>query len=227
MPSPFALQDDASLDDPLPERPEPLLGAWLEEAMARRPVPNPLAMGLATLGLEGNPTSRMVICRGYDLEAGWLVFYTDRRSAKGEELARHPRAAALFHWDALARQVRIEGPVTEAPDEQSEAYFLGRPLDHQLASTVSEQSRAVASRAELVRRMDEAAAHRRLDLADPKAEPLPRPSFWGGYRVWIERLELWVGQPGRVHDRALWTRRLFAKGDGFAGEPWRVERLQP
>ena len=227
MPSPFARRDDPSLADPLPECPEPLLGAWLEEAMQKRPVPNPLAMGLATLGVDGNPTSRMVICRGYDLEAGWLVFYTDRRSAKGEELARHPRAAALLHWDALQRQVRIEGPVTEAPEEQSDAYFRSRPLDHQLAASVSEQSRPVASRAELVARMDQALVERGIDLSDPNSGPLPRPSFWGGYRLWIERLELWLGQPGRVHDRALWTRKLTPRAEGFAAGAWRIERLQP
>lgn len=227
MPSPFARRADDSLADPLPRDPLPLLRRWLDDAQQRAGLRNPLAMALATRDRDGAPSARMVICRGFDLERGWLVFYTDRRSPKGEQLAAHPRAALLFHWEPLERQVRIEGPVVDSPDAESDAYFAGRPRDAQVAAWTSEQSRPIASRDLLVERLEETRARRGVDLGDPATPPLPRPPFWGGYRVWIATLELWVGQPGRVHDRGCWRRELVADDDGFAPGPWRAERLQP
>jgi pyridoxamine 5'-phosphate oxidase len=204
------------LPEPLPPDPLPLVAAWMAEAAAR--LRNSTSMALATVDPDGRPTARMVICRGFDATAGWLVFYTDRDSDKGAALAAHPHAAVIFHWDVFERQVRIEGPVTQAPDADSDAYWASRPLDARVAASASEQSRPLASRAALLARVAELAQ---------QAGPMPRPKRWGGYRVWAERVELWVGQPARIHDRGRWTRALTADGDGFAGGRWSATRLMP
>ena len=185
------------LPEPLPADPLPLVAAWLAEATAS--TRNATAMALATVDPDGRPSARMVICRGFDARDGWLVFYTDRESAKGRALAAHPYASLVFHWDVFERQIRIDGPVTLAPDADSDAYWATRPADARLAAIASAQSRPLAS----------------------------RPSRWGGYRVWAERVELWVGQPARAHDRALWTRTLTRASDGFRGSAWHATRLQP
>ena len=207
----------ALLPEPLPDDPLPLLQDWLAAAdgISR----NPTAMTLATVGEDGRPSARMVICRGFDARAGALVFYTDRESVKGRTLAAHPRAALVFHWDALERQIRIEGPVTMVSDAESDAYWNTRPLEARIAAVASNQSRPLASRAALLAKVD---AIRRRSGAG-----VSRPPRWGGYRVWAERVELWAGQPARVHDRALWSRRLDSSGDGFAAGPWSGTRLEP
>ncbi|HEY7205808.1 MAG TPA: pyridoxamine 5'-phosphate oxidase [Methylomirabilota bacterium] len=205
------------LPEPLPEDPLPLAARWLDEA--GRVMKSATAMALATVDGEGRPGVRMVICRGLDVTEGWLVFYTDRDSVKGRALEKHPQAAAVFHWDRLERQIRVEGPVTHAPEADSDRYWRTRPLDARLAAVASEQSRPLATRAELLARIETARrAH---------GESVPRPARWGGYRVWAERVELWAGQPGRAHDRAVWTRALRATDRGFSGGAWRATRLQP
>jgi pyridoxamine 5'-phosphate oxidase len=203
------------LPDSLPDDPLPLVQAWLDEATAA--ARNATAMTLATVTPDGRPAARMVICRGFDARAGWLVFYTDRESDKGRDLAPSGRAALVFHWDAFERQVRIDGPVTLASDADSDRYWATRPREARVAATASRQSQPLGSRAELLSRVAAAGA-----LAE-----VPRPPRWGGYRVWCERVELWVGQPARVHDRARWTRTLAPAADGYAGGPWRATRLMP
>jgi pyridoxamine 5'-phosphate oxidase len=206
-----------ALPEPLPDDPLPLVERWIAEATAS--VRNATAMALATVEPNGRPSARMVICRGFDAAAGWFVFYTDRASLKGYALEVHPQAALVFHWDALERQIRVEGPVTAAPAADADAYWNSRPADARLAAIASEQSRPLASRAALVAKLEEAARRH--------ADEIPRPERWGGYRVWAERVELWVGQPARLHDRALWTRRLERAATGFSGGPWSSTRLQP
>jgi pyridoxamine 5'-phosphate oxidase len=205
------------LPEPLPENPLPVLASWLAEASAA--IRNAGAMTLATVTPDGPPPARMVICRGLDAQAGWLVFYTDRESAKGAALAAHPRAALVFHWDLFERQVRVEGPVTVSPDAESDAYWATRPLEARVAAVASAQSRPIASRAELLARVEAAARGRDGEVS--------RPVRWGGYRVWAERVELWVGQPARIHDRAAWTRALTREGAEFMGGAWTATRLQP
>jgi pyridoxamine 5'-phosphate oxidase len=206
-----------SLPEPLPDDPLPLLEAWLAEASAASR--NATAMTLATVTSDGRPAARMVICRGLDARAGWLVFYTDRESEKGHELTKNARAAVVFHWAAFERQIRVEGPVTRAPDADSDRYWATRPRDARVAAVASQQSQPVRSRAELLARVAE---------ADRPGDEVPRPSRWGGYRVWAERVELWVGQPARVHDRARWTRTLTPSGaDSYGGGPWQATRLMP
>ena len=175
-------------------------------------------MTLATVERDGRPSARMVLCRGFDARAGWVVFYTDRESLKGQALDLNPRAALVFHWDAHERQVRVDGPVTLAPDSDCDAYWKSRPPDARVAASASNQSRPIESRAAFLAKIEE---------EKRSAGDLPRPKRWGGYRVWAERVELWVGQPARAHDRALWTRSLTPNDAGFSGGPWRSTRLQP
>ena len=205
------------LPETLPADPLPLAARWLDEA--GRVMKSATAMALATVDDEGRPGARMVICRGFDVAEGWLVFYTDRDSVKGRSLEQHPRAAVVFHWDVLERQIRVEGPVTHAPAADSDRYWSTRPLDARLAATASEQSRPLGSRAEFLARIE---AVRR-----EHGGSVPRPARWGGYRVWAERVELWAGQPARAHDRAVWWRALKTSETGFTGGSWRATRLQP
>jgi pyridoxamine 5'-phosphate oxidase len=205
------------LPEVLPADPLPLAARWIGDAAAA--VKSATAMALATVDGAGRPGVRMVICRGFDAVAGSLVFYTDRESAKGAALERNPRAAAVFHWDVFERQIRVEGPVTHVPEAESDRYWGTRPLDARLAAAASAQSRPIASRAVFLGQIE---AARRAH-----GEAVPRPARWGGYRIWAERVELWVGQPGRAHDRAAWTRALQPTGAGFTGGSWSGTRLQP
>ncbi len=207
----------APLPEPLPQDPLLLVERWIAEASGV--VKSAGAMTLATVDPDGRPSARMVICRGLDVQAGWLVFYTDRQSRKGRALAALPRAALVFHWEALERQIRLEGPVTPAPEADSDAYWNTRPLEARIVAIASDQSRPLASRQTLLARVEETA--RRFGALPP------RPERWGGYRVWAEQVELWAGQPARLHDRVLWTRTLEPACDGFAGGPWSAIRLQP
>jgi pyridoxamine 5'-phosphate oxidase len=206
------------LPDTLPADPMPLVAAWLAEAA--KSARNSTAMTLATVGADGRPAARMVICRGFDATAGAFVFYTDRDSDKGAELAARPWAALVFHWDVVERQIRVAGPVTDVADIESDRYWASRPPDARAAAAASDQSRPLGSRAELLARIADV-------TAGARDGEIARPKRWGGYRVWAERVELWVGQPGRAHDRARWMRPLTRDGDGFAGGAWSGTRLMP
>ena len=217
----------------LPAEPWSLLEAWLEDAQKLAVQPNPLAMTLASVDPDGRPSARQVICRGFDLEQGWLVFYTDLRSRKGRALEANPYAALVFHWDPLQRQIRIEGPVTPHPESDSDAYFAARPLDAQMSAWASAQSEPIDSRDALLEKMEQVEQRFGVRAMERGVQPLtslPRPPYWGGYRVWAERVELWVGLSGRAHDRGLWTRLLQRSEDGdpaYVGGAWQVTRLQP
>jgi len=179
-------------------------------------------MTFASVAADGRPSARMVLCRGYDDKDGFVVFYTDRRSRKGLELEAKSYGAAIFHWDSLQRQIRLEGPVTLSPDEESDAYFGSRPRLSQIAAWASHQSQSLESRHALLDKL--AAEEQRFE----NVPHVPRPPFWGGYRLYIEQAELWVGSEGRAHDRGLWTRQLKSAADGsWAGGEWTVGRLQP
>jgi pyridoxamine 5'-phosphate oxidase len=206
-----------ALPEPLPENPLPLVERWITEALAS--IRNATAMTLAAVDPDNRPSARMVICRGFDAAAGWLVFYTDRESPKGLALETHPRASVVFYWEPLDRQIRVDGPVTLAPDSDSDAYWNSRPAEARLAAIASAQSRPISSRAALVAKLE--------DVRNQFPGEIPRPKRWGGYRVWAERVELWVSQPARLHDRAMWVRPLEPAGDGFTGGRWRSTRLQP
>jgi pyridoxamine 5'-phosphate oxidase len=176
----------------------------------------------------------VVLCKDIVPEPGYVVFYTNYRSSKGRQLQDNPRAAAVMHWDALHRQVRIEGVVTQAPASDSDAYFASRSWDKRVGAWASEQSAPIASRAALVAKVA-AEAHRlgapvpgTPGVKDDLEIGIARPAHWGGYRLWADAVELWSEGAARIHDRALWTRRLEATRDSaFSTGAWSVTRLQP
>jgi pyridoxamine 5'-phosphate oxidase len=176
-----------------------LFDDWFAEAKASEPN-DAEAMALATADARGRPSVRMVLLKGHG-PAGF-VFYTNEESAKGAQLAANPRAALLFHWKSLRRQVRIEGPVERVAAADADAYFASRSRDSQLGAWASDQSRPLDSRATFERRFKE--MQQRFEGAD-----VPRPPHWGGYRVLPERIEFWSDRPHRLHER-----RLFERQDG-------------
>jgi pyridoxamine 5'-phosphate oxidase len=223
------------LPEPLPGDPLPLFHEWFAEASDREIAPNPNAMSLATVDADGTPSSRIVLCNRIDLERGYMVFFTNRASRKGRAIEHNRAVAACFHWDVLDRQVRVEGLATLSPESESDRYFAGRGTAKALAAWASEQSKPIESRRALLERVDETVKRFGYDLQTGQpigqAKPLDRPPHWGGYRVWIRSIELWKGNPSRMHDRAVWTRTLtpaVVDGvDGYEGGPWSATRLQP
>lgn len=183
-------------------------GKWFAEAQAAA-VDEPNAMVLATATPGGVPSARVVLLKGFD-EQGF-TFFTDYRSAKGMELDANPRAALVFHWSELERQVRIAGTVTRTSAEESALYFQGRPLGSRLGAWVSHQSRVIASREVLEAGLRE--AERRFEGDD-----VPLPPHWGGYRLLPTTLEFWQGRESRLHDRIRYAREVGG---------WRIERLSP
>jgi pyridoxamine 5'-phosphate oxidase len=221
------------LPEILPPDPLVVLKEWMAESWERKLQPNPNAMVLATSEADGRPSARVVLCKEIVAQPGYLVFFTNYLSRKGQQLARNPRAAAVIHWDALHRQVRIEGPVVQAPSIDSDAYFASRPWQSRVGAWASQQSQPVASREILRKAVASTAA--RFGVPDPTQaqddageHTIPRPPHWGGYRLWADSVELWVEGEGRIHDRARWTRELEPRTDGLCGAgPWSATRLQP
>lgn len=203
----------------LPGDPMPLFAQWFEGAREARSQPNPDSMALATVGPDGRPSVRIVLCKKLVQHPGYAVFFTNYQSRKGAELTAFPHAAAVFHWDAHGRQVRIEGPVVRSPDDESDEYFAGRALDSRIGAWASQQSQVLDSRTTLLKRVAVEAAR--------FGPQVPRPPHWGGYRLWPESMELWIEGPFRVHDRARWTRELEPDGAGYQPGPWSATRLYP
>jgi pyridoxamine 5'-phosphate oxidase len=221
-------QDAWLARDPLPADPMPIAVRWLEQAFAAGLQRNPHAIALATLDAEGAPAVRMVLCKALEPLPGGLVFYTDRASSKGSDLARLARAAAVFHFERQGRQLRVSGPIRPTSDEESDAYFASRPLDAQVGAWASSQSAPLETRATLEAEMQRVARRFGASLETGHCpEPIPRPANWGGYRLFAECLELWHSRPGRVHDRAEWRRTLVPRDAGVEAGPWSVRRLQP
>lgn len=218
---------DPFLPEPLPDNPLPLFVAWFDEARQRALQPNPDAMVLATVGATAHPAARVVLCKQLAAQDGFIVFYSNQQSRKGRELAAQPRAAAVFHWDHLHRQVRIEGPVVDSPASESDAYFASRALPSRIGAWSSPQSEPLVSRAALAAQVQATAQRFGVDGTSADAI-IPRPPHWGGQRLWIETLELWMEGPGRIHDRAVWRRPLAQRDPySFDGGKWQATRLNP
>ena len=221
------MPSDFTLPESLPADPLPLFQEWFREAVERRAQPNPDAMVVATTASSGDPSARVVLCKRIDIAGGYVVFFTNYESRKGRELGARPRAAAVFHWDALHRQVRIEGPVVRSPESESEQYFASRSPDSRVAACASAQSEPLASSEELRQRIREIGG--RYGIAPGATSgTVPRPPHWGGYRLWVDTIELWAEGANRVHDRAVWKRSLQKADEySFVGSPWRSTRLNP
>ncbi len=220
-----------ALPDPLPTNPLALVQEWLEQAIREARQPNPDAMVLATVDAFGQPSARVVLCKGIIPQPGIITFVTNYQSRKGRELAANPRAALVFHWDHRHRQVRAEGQVEQFTDSENDAYFSRRPWLSRLGAWASQQSAALPTGRTLADQLSQAAARFGIPYAGPGSpEPapgtdIPRPDYWGGYSLRVEAVELWVEGAYRLHDRARWTRSPEA---GRArGEEWSVMRLQP
>jgi len=185
-----------------------LFTRWFDEAVAAA-IPEPNAMTLATVDAAGRPAARIVLMKGID--ARGVVFHTNYDSRKGRDLAGNPRAALLFFWVGLERQVRIDGTAERVSAEDSDAYFAARPRGSQISAWASPQSAPVADRAWLEARFAECEARF-------ASGAVPRPPNWGGVRVVPDRFEFWQGRASRLHDRLVWSRQ----GDG-----WTIGRLAP
>lgn len=182
--------------------------AWFQEAV-KAELLDVNAMTLATVSASGDPAARIVLLKGFD-DSGF-VFFTNYDSAKGRDLAAHPRACLLFFWVELERQVRITGSVTKVSAAESDEYFHSRPLASQLGAWASAQSSPLPDRGQLESRYAELEKQY-------QGQPVPLPPFWGGYRVTPDSLEFWQGRQSRLHDRLLYTRH---------GEGWSRSRLSP
>jgi pyridoxamine 5'-phosphate oxidase len=211
---------EQSLPEDLPSEPLTLVAAWLAEATQRRDQPNPNAMVLATVDAAGQPSARIVLCKEIEPQGGSVRFVSNYDSRKGLELGANPRAALVFHWDHLHRQVRIEGQVERATPAESDSYFATRARDSQLGAHASRQSQPIASAAAMQAQFDAARAR--------YPGVVPRPAHWGGYVLWVETVELWMEGNSRIHDRARWTRELSLSCSARpVATPWAATRLQP
>jgi pyridoxamine 5'-phosphate oxidase len=182
---------------------------WYQDAVAAH-IPEPDAMTLATANRDGIPSARMVLLKKAD-EHGF-VFFTNYNSHKGQDMLQNPRAALVFFWPGIQRQVRVEGTVSRLPANESDSYFATRPRESQLSSLTSLQSKPIASREDLDKRFEE------LKLQF-EGKPIPRPSHWGGYRVQPLAMEFWQSRFARMNDRILYTRQQSGR--------WVQTRLQP
>ena len=183
-------------------------GRWYSDA-EKAQVPELTAMTLATADEHGVPSARIVLLKGFDVTG--FVFYTNRQSQKGRELAANPRAALVLFWEPLERQIRISGTVERLSVQDSSEYFRTRPIKSKIGAWVSQQSHVLTTRDELTRKEAELSAKF-------AGQEVPMPEYWGGYRVLPQTIEFWQGRRSRLHDRLRYSR-------GESG--WKIERLAP
>lgn len=184
---------------------------WFDKAVGSSGALDAKAASLATVDADGRPSSRMVLIQYFD--AGGFTFFTNLESRKARELAARPDSALCIHWPLIERQVRVEGPSVQVPDEEADAYFASRPRDSQIGAWASKQSAALEQEDALAIRVAQF-------TADFDGKPVPRPPFWSGYRLAPSMMEFWIGRPGRLHERIRYDR---ASSDA----PWTEVRLYP
>lgn len=199
---------DGLLEGHVGDTPIELFAAWFEDALEGGVV-EPNAMTLATVDAAGRPSARIVLLKGFDDNG--FVFYTNRSSRKGSEMAANTYASLVFWWEPLQRQVRIDGDVEWVADDESDAYFASRPRGSQLGAWASEQSAVIESREVLSEKLKALEAHY-------EGREVPRPPHWGGYRVIPRSIEFWQGRPSRLHDRLIFRRD---------SDSWNIARLSP
>ena len=200
MPTPYPVQNPLSRFNRLYAQ---------AQALDRAILPEPNAMSLATVGMSGIPSVRIVLMK--DVDERGFVFYTNLEGRKGRELRTRPFAAICFHWPQLEVQVRAEGPVTQVSDEEADAYFATRARSSQIGAWASIQSQPIEHANDLALRV--AVYERKFD-----GNAVPRPPFWSGFRLQPEKIEFWKNKPGRLHERHLYSR---------SGESWTMETLYP
>jgi len=208
-PTPRATDERVLTEAMLAADPMTQFASWMADVVAAG-LPEPTAMVLATVSASGRPRGRTVLLKSHD--SGGFVFYTNRTSRKGTDLAEVPRASLVFPWYPMQRQVIVEGTVSALSTAESEPYYRSRPHGSQVGAWASRQSTVIGSRAELDDRYDE------LARKWPEGTEVPMPEFWGGYRVIPEVIEFWQGRLNRLHDRFRYRRH---------GSGWNVERLAP
>ena len=223
------------LPDELPADPMHWADAWIKEATATAVQRNPTSMTLVTVDAASSPSARVVLCKEFVPDPGYLVFHTNYNSRKVKELEQCANVAAVFHWDALGRQIRIEGIAVRSPEAESDAYFKTREWGSQLGAWGSDQSDELESREAMMQQLRRRAASIGLSVADDlqsltSTEPprIDRPAHWGGIRIWASAIELWIEGRDRIHDRGEWKRDLSRSSEyNFTATPWVGRRLQP
>ncbi|MDH3806693.1 MAG: pyridoxal 5'-phosphate synthase, partial [Gammaproteobacteria bacterium] len=204
----------------LPSNPMDWAKAWLDEAFEKGVQRNPHTMTAVTVDETGQPTGRMVLCKEFVVDPGYLVFYTNYKSDKVRHLNHNNKIALVFHWDSFGRQVRLEGEAIRSPADESDAYFATRDWASQLGAWGSDQSSPLESRSALIAQVGKramklgvGAARNWKSIAVADRPVIPRPPHWGGIRVWPRRIELWIEGTDRIHDRARWDRSLVRSDD--------------
>lgn len=223
------------LPDKLPTDPMHWADAWIKEATAGQVQRNPASMTLVTVDDASSPSARVVLCKEFVPDPGYLVFHTNYNSRKVKELERCANVAAVFHWDALGRQIRIEGLAVRSPETESDAYFKTREWGSQLGAWGSDQSEELESREALLQQLRKRAAGLGLSVSDDlqsltssEQPTIDRPAHWGGIRIWASAIELWIEGKDRIHDRGSWVRDLSRASEyDFNVTPWVGRRLQP
>ena len=215
------------LPEILPDDPMHQAKRWFDRTNSEKWQPNPNAMTLSTVDKNNAPSSRIVLCKYFVADPGYIVFFTNYNSRKGKEIRDNSEVSLVFHWDNIGRQLRIKGIAVYSPSSESDEYFASRNRGSQISAWGSNQSQPVESRSELIKQMND-----KLDEFDSPGtqneKEIPRPPHWGGIRVWANEIELWMDGEDRVHDRARWTRKLeINKDDSFSVSKWIGTRLQP